>query len=87
MSCQQKAEYVVYIQKNYKPIKTNNMNGDTIICNCNEVYKNEIIKAIEEKGCKTVEDVGEATGAGTICGGCIDDIQEILDQYAGSKKE
>ncbi len=63
------------------------MNGDTIICNCNEVYKNEIIKAIEEKGCKTVEDVGEATGAGTICGGCIDDIQEILDQHAGSKKE
>lgn len=70
-----------------KPLIDNNMNGDTIICNCNEVYKNEILKAIEEKGCKTVEDVGEATGAGTICGGCIDDIQEILDQVANSKSE
>ncbi len=63
------------------------MSGDTIICNCNEVYKNEILKAIEEKGCKTVEDVGEETGAGTICGGCIDDIQEILDQYYAGSKE
>ncbi len=63
------------------------MDGDTIICNCNEIYKSEIIKAIEEKGCSTVEDIGEATGAGTICGGCIDDIQEILDKYAESKKE
>ncbi|MHC1781075.1 MAG: (2Fe-2S)-binding protein [Bacteroidales bacterium] len=55
------------------------MSEDPIICNCNEVYKSEIVKAIQEKGCKTVEDVGEATGAGTICGGCQDDIQEILD--------
>ncbi len=62
------------------------MSENTLICNCNEVYKNEIIKAIEEKNCKTVEDVGEATGAGTICGGCIDDIQEILDQVLNNSK-
>jgi bacterioferritin-associated ferredoxin len=55
------------------------MSDNPIICNCNEVYKNEIIQAIKEKGCKTVEEIGEATGAGTICGGCQDDIQEILD--------
>ncbi|MDP3437644.1 MAG: (2Fe-2S)-binding protein [Bacteroidales bacterium] len=55
------------------------MSGDVIICNCNEVYKSEIVKAIKEQGCKTVEQIGDATGAGTICGGCVDDIQEILD--------
>ena len=58
------------------------MSERRIICNCNEVYNDEIIKAIQEKGCKTVEDIGEETGAGTICGGCVDDIQEILDEYA-----
>lgn len=57
------------------------MAQDVLICNCNEVYRNEIIKAIEEKGLKTVEEVGEATGAGTICGGCIDDIQAVIDEY------
>ncbi|MEZ7884968.1 Nitrite reductase [NAD(P)H] [bioreactor metagenome] len=57
------------------------MAQDVLICNCNEIYRNEIIKAIEEKKCKTVEEIGEATGAGTICGGCIDDIQEVLDEY------
>ncbi len=59
------------------------MEGDVIICNCNEVYKSEIIKAIKENGAKTVEDVGEITGAGTVCGGCQDDIQDILDEILG----
>lgn len=62
-------------------LKNINMAQDVLICNCNEVYRNEIIKAIEEKGLKTVEEVGEATGAGTICGGCIDDIQAVIDEY------
>ena len=56
------------------------MNGDEIICNCMEVTKSTIIKAIKDKGLKTVEEVGEATDAGTGCGQCQDDIQEILDE-------
>ncbi|MDD2345062.1 MAG: (2Fe-2S)-binding protein [Bacteroidales bacterium] len=56
------------------------MSEDIIICNCNEIYKSEIVKAIQEKGLKTVEEVGEETGAGTVCGGCVDDIQEIIDE-------
>ncbi|MDY0216415.1 MAG: (2Fe-2S)-binding protein [Bacteroidales bacterium] len=56
------------------------MSEDVIICNCNEIYKSEIVKAIQEKGLKTVEEVGEETGAGTVCGGCVDDIQEIIDE-------
>lgn len=59
------------------------MSSDEIICNCMEVYKSEIVKAIKSKGLKTVEEVGEATDAGTGCGGCQDDIQEILDQVNG----
>lgn len=59
------------------------MAQDEIICNCNEIYRSEIVNAINEKGLKTVEEVGEVTGAGTICGGCIDDIQAILNEING----
>ena len=56
------------------------VDDDVIICNCNEIYKSEIVKAIKEKGLKTVEEVGEETTAGTSCGQCQDDIQDILDE-------
>lgn len=59
------------------------MEEDIIICNCNEVYKSEIVKAIKEKGLKTVDEVGEETLAGTTCGQCQDDIQDILDEING----
>ena len=54
-----------------------------IICHCFEVSSEEIENAIREKGLKTVEEVGEATNAGTGCGGCQEQIQEILDEING----
>ncbi len=59
------------------------MDNDEIICDCNEVYKSTIVKAIKEKGLKTVDEVGEETEAGTVCGQCQDDIQDILDDING----
>ena len=54
-----------------------------IICHCFEVSREEIENAIREKGLKTVEEVGEATNAGTGCGGCQEQIQEIRDEING----
>ena len=54
-----------------------------ILCHCCEVSREEIENAIREKGLKTVEEVGEATNAGTGCGGCQEQIQEILDEING----
>ena len=54
-----------------------------IICHCFEVSREEIENAIREKGLKTVEEVGEVTNAGTGCGGCQGQIQEILDEING----
>lgn len=51
-----------------------------IVCHCFEVSREEIEKAIREKGLKTIEEVGENTNAGTGCGGCQEQIQEILDK-------
>lgn len=59
------------------------MEDDIIICNCNEIYKSVIVNAIKEKGLKTVEEVGDETSAGTICGQCQDDIQQIIDSING----
>jgi NAD(P)H-nitrite reductase len=41
------------------------------------VTAGEIMDAIES-GAKTVEDIQESTGAGTVCGGCISDIEQLL---------
>lgn len=59
------------------------MEKDILICNCNEIYKSAIVNAIKEKGLKTVEEVGDETTAGIVCGECLDDIQIILDEING----
>lgn len=55
------------------------MNNEEI-CNCMGTTREEIINACKAGNLKTVDEVGEATGAGTGCGGCIPDIQQILDE-------
>lgn len=52
-----------------------------IICNCMEISRGQIVAAIKEKGCKTVEDIQNETEACTVCMSCEDDIQDILDEH------
>lgn len=59
------------------------MDNDKEICTCMGITKGEIVKAIKEKGLKTVEEVQDATEAGTVCGGCVPDIEEILKEVNG----
>jgi NAD(P)H-nitrite reductase large subunit len=42
--------------------------------------KSELVAAIREKGLTTVNEVSEETEAGAVCGACIEDIQDILDE-------
>lgn len=56
---------------------------DEIICHCNEITRGQIEVAIKENALKTVDEVGDTIEAGTICGSCQDDIQEILDEING----
>ena len=57
------------------------MDPNETVCFCNDVTRGMIKDAIAA-GAKTLEDVQEATGAGTACGGCLDDIQAIIDELA-----
>ncbi len=53
---------------------------ENIICNCMDVSEHEIVDAIKNKEAIDVQDIMDITGAGTGCGSCVDDIQEILDR-------
>ena len=55
------------------------MSDDQVICTCLDLTKGDIIDEIKKHGCKSTDDVADAFEAGAVCGSCIDDIQEILD--------
>jgi NifU-like protein len=57
-----------------------------IVCVCFGVTDKEIETAIRENGCKTVEEVTHFTKAGGGCGGCVEDIQQIIDTIRGTTK-
>ncbi|MDR3327223.1 MAG: (2Fe-2S)-binding protein [Prevotellaceae bacterium] len=56
------------------------MDRNETVCNCMGVTRGEIEYAVKAGGLTTVDQVGEATTAGTGCGGCQEIIQEILDE-------
>lgn len=59
------------------------MNNDEIVCNCMGVTKGEIVEAIKKDKLTTLDEVGDATDAGTACGSCHEDIESILKEVNG----
>ena len=57
-----------------------------VICECFGVTKPEIERVVRDHDLKTVEEVTNYTKAGGGCGGCIDKIQEIIDQVRAEAK-
>jgi bacterioferritin-associated ferredoxin len=51
---------------------------DPVICLCRGVTEDQICAAIEA-GARTVEEVRHACGANTGCGGCQDEIWELIE--------
>ncbi|RLB56849.1 MAG: Fe-S cluster assembly protein NifU [Deltaproteobacteria bacterium] len=56
-----------------------------IVCQCFGVTRLEIERAIEENNLETVAEVTNYTKAGGGCGGCVDDIQAILDEVKAAR--
>jgi NAD(P)H-nitrite reductase large subunit len=54
-----------------------------IICTCLDMTKSELVAEIKKRGLKTIEQVGDEVEAGAVCGSCIDDIQDVLDEVNG----
>lgn len=49
-----------------------------LVCSCQQVGEGNIKEAIRA-GCKTIEEIGIQTGAGTQCGSCKPELAEILE--------
>lgn len=52
------------------------------ICNCNGVSKGAVINAVKG-GCRSLKALCEATRAGTGCGSCKPQVNELLESAAG----
>ncbi len=55
-----------------------------VVCTCFNVTDREIERAIRENKLKTIEDVTNFTKAGGGCGGCHEQLQEMLDKINGT---
>ncbi len=65
------------------------------VCRCKHVILGEIIYAIKEKNCKTIEEIGNLTDAGTCCKCCQSSkkdfgtekmelyLEQILNKFVG----
>jgi NAD(P)H-nitrite reductase large subunit len=56
------------------------MDSNEIICNCMQITRGEIVKAIKEKGLQTLSEIGDETEAGTGCGSCHEELEKILKE-------
>lgn len=50
-----------------------------IVCHCHRVCDRTIRAAVRSGAC-TEEAVGEACGAGSMCGGCVPAVTEIIEE-------
>lgn len=55
---------------------------DPIVCICRQVSEDSIVRAIRA-GADTVQKVREASSANTGCGGCLEDIEELIADELG----
>ncbi len=60
------------------------MDLNKIVCSCMSVT-NGMIKEAVDGGATTLEEVQEATGAGTVCGACLDDVKRLVEEFTSEK--
>ncbi len=56
------------------------MDMDKVVCSCMNVT-NGMIRDAVKSGAKTLEEVQDATGAGTVCGACLDDVKRLVEEF------
>ena len=61
------------------------MNRDKVVCYCNKITNGMIKDAIDE-GATTLEEVQEVTGAGTVCGACLENVENLVKAFLTEKE-
>ena len=59
--------------------------GGRTVCTCKKVAKTSIVEAIVA-GALSVEQLGEATGAGTGCGSCKPELLQLIAAHSPAEK-
>ena len=60
------------------------MKLDKIVCNCMNV-SNGMIKDAVYAGASTVKEVQDATGASTVCGACLENVEHLVDFFVAER--
>ena len=60
------------------------MDNDKVICTCMGVTVGAIKEAVEN-GANSVGDIQDTTGAGTICGACLEEIELLVDKLSKAR--
>jgi len=54
------------------------------VCQCYDITYAQVKEAIDN-GATTLEEVQEATEAGTACGACVDDLDRLVNYFLTKK--
>ena len=60
---------------------------DFELCLCNKIMRSTLIRLIEDRGLTILAEVQIESKAGTTCGGCIPDIEELLTLLNKNKND
>lgn len=60
------------------------MDFEKIICYCQGVTCGRIKEAVDS-GATTLAEVQAATGAGTVCGGCLDQVASLVEHFVAER--
>ena len=63
-----------------------NMDWDMVVCYCMNVT-NGMIKEAVENGATTLEEVQAETGAGTVCGTCLENVRQLVEWLVKEREE
>jgi len=58
--------------------------GRKLVCLCNFIEEKEII-AVMKKGATATKEIQNITGAGTSCGRCLPEIDQIIREWEKEK--
>ena len=57
------------------------------VCRHMQMTKADIIKVIREKNITSFDDLQDETDVATICGSCVSDIEDILEEEIANREE
>jgi len=77
-----RAELLFPAMRSEVPLSAADLPDDAQICNCNGVTKGRLTSAISD-GCRSLRALCDATRAGTGCGSCKPQVQQLLEALAG----